>query len=500
MASSASETATTTTTTAAVQCHYEVLGVSQDSDAATIKKAHRKLALKWHPDKNLNNDENATEQFRLVQQAYECLSDAAERKWYDDHRDAILKGWSAGANNNNNNGAGADDMLFDLEPFIYAGCYKNFGDDENGFFCVYRNVFFKLYQEEEELGADKNASSSSSSSSVAHLATGFGTSQSAWPEVAAFYNAWETFSSSLNFAWADPFDFDVLKDAPNRRVRRAMEDENKKARRVAKRARNEEIFMLTRFVKKRDPRVQKRQFEVEEERMRKSQQQKLELEQRKKDTAQARESWRVQAEQEMVQAEEEDRLAGRLRLADLEDDYDYGGKKGKKKKSKKKNKNEKKDDNDDNEDKDVNDDGDSNDEKNETLTEEQQDGGEQKDGEASTSVVADEDAAENAVNDDDKDKDDDADSLSDNDSIKENDEEQVPVAVVEEEEGEEEESSEEEEEEEEPDFWHCECCKKDFKSEGQMHNHMKSKKHKEAFKRFEKKLAELEKEMVAADE
>jgi Zinc-finger of C2H2 type len=233
------------------------------------------------------------------------------------------------------------------------------------------------------------------------------------------------------------------------------------------------------------------------------QQQKLELEQRKKDTIQARESWRVQAEQEMVLAEVEDRLAGRLRLADLEDDYDYGGKKGKKKKpKKKKNILETKDGNGD-DDKDVNDNdnGDSNNEEQETSLTDEQDGLAEE-GDDNT-----ENATDSKSNDQ---KDDDADPLSDNDSssIEKSDAQQVPVAAVNEAESEQlnkqESSSEEEEEEEEedePDFWHCECCRKDFKSEGQLQNHMKSKKHKEAFKRFEKKLAELQHEMdVVADE
>jgi DnaJ family protein A protein 5 len=71
---------TKTMTETTIRCHYEVLGVERTADSTTIKKAHRKLALKLHPDKNIG-DESAAEQFRLVQQAYECLSDPTERKW-----------------------------------------------------------------------------------------------------------------------------------------------------------------------------------------------------------------------------------------------------------------------------------------------------------------------------------------------------------------------------------------------------------------------------------
>lgn len=96
-----------------MKCHYEVLGIERDADDKTIKNgktelfnfdtifllhfshqmfnenffvcefvAYRKLALKYHPDKNLDNIDAAKEQFLLVQQAYDVLSDAQERAWY----------------------------------------------------------------------------------------------------------------------------------------------------------------------------------------------------------------------------------------------------------------------------------------------------------------------------------------------------------------------------------------------------------------------------------
>jgi DnaJ homolog subfamily A member 5 len=56
-----------------------------------IKKQYKKLALKYHPDKNVGNEEEATATFRLISAAYAVLSDPHERKWYDDHREAILR-------------------------------------------------------------------------------------------------------------------------------------------------------------------------------------------------------------------------------------------------------------------------------------------------------------------------------------------------------------------------------------------------------------------------
>jgi curved DNA-binding protein CbpA len=75
-----------------MKCHYEVLGVSQEANDEELKKSYRKLALKWHPDKNPDNLEEAHKQFQVIQAAYDVLSDPQERAWYDKHRDQILMG------------------------------------------------------------------------------------------------------------------------------------------------------------------------------------------------------------------------------------------------------------------------------------------------------------------------------------------------------------------------------------------------------------------------
>ena len=61
--------------------YYEVLGVNKNADAATIKKAYRKLAKKYHPDSNEGNA-SAAEHFKEVNEAYDVLSDEKKRKLY----------------------------------------------------------------------------------------------------------------------------------------------------------------------------------------------------------------------------------------------------------------------------------------------------------------------------------------------------------------------------------------------------------------------------------
>ena len=63
---------------AAMRCHYEVLGIEPDASDTDIKKAYRKLALRWHPDKN-PDDERAADTFKEICNAYEVLSGEVAR-------------------------------------------------------------------------------------------------------------------------------------------------------------------------------------------------------------------------------------------------------------------------------------------------------------------------------------------------------------------------------------------------------------------------------------
>lgn len=89
--------------------YYEVLGVSKDASAEEIKKAYRKNAMKYHPDRN-PGDKDAEEKFKEVGEAYEVLSDEDKRARYDQYG-------FAGVDPNFNAGAGG-----------YGGGFGGFGD------------------------------------------------------------------------------------------------------------------------------------------------------------------------------------------------------------------------------------------------------------------------------------------------------------------------------------------------------------------------------------
>lgn len=72
--------------------YYKVLGVSRSASPTEIKKAYHQLALKYHPDKNTDNREEAERRFKEVSEAYDVLSDEKKKKIYDTYGEEGLKG------------------------------------------------------------------------------------------------------------------------------------------------------------------------------------------------------------------------------------------------------------------------------------------------------------------------------------------------------------------------------------------------------------------------
>ncbi|RYP65245.1 hypothetical protein DL771_008409 [Monosporascus sp. 5C6A] len=239
--------------------YYELLGVHHQAGDDEIKKAYRKKALELHPDRNFGDVERATQRFAEVQAAYEVLSDPQERAWYDSHRDAILRGEDPVE-------SGATPQYHDVRLMTADDIYALIGrfnkaiplDDSPGsFFTILRGTFDRLAEGENAAAEWEGLAPFDYPS--------FGSSQDGDKAAKTFYSGWQAFSTRLSFSWKDKW---RLSDAPDRRVRRLMEKENKKFREDAIREFNDAVRSLVIFVRKRDPRyVPNTQSEAERQKI-----------------------------------------------------------------------------------------------------------------------------------------------------------------------------------------------------------------------------------------
>jgi len=109
--------------------YYEVLGVSKDASAQELKKAYRRVAMKFHPDRNPDNVE-AEEKFKEASQAYEILSDSQKKAAYDQYGHAGVEG-QAGMGGAQDFG-GFSDIFSDVFGDIFGGAGGRRGGSARG--------------------------------------------------------------------------------------------------------------------------------------------------------------------------------------------------------------------------------------------------------------------------------------------------------------------------------------------------------------------------------
>ncbi|RMZ84316.1 hypothetical protein DV738_g694, partial [Chaetothyriales sp. CBS 135597] len=230
--------------------YYDLLGVEKNATDDEIKKAYRRKALELHPDRNYGNVEDATRLFAEVQTAYEVLSDAQERAWYDSHRDVLLRGDDA-------TGDGTE-FSYNIRMTTATEVQKlmlkfngklEFSDAPTGFFGGL-NDFFNQLAKEETIACQWD-----DQDPLDYPV--FGSGHDDYNDVVRpFYAVWTGFATQKSYAWKDKY---RLADAPDRRIRRLMEKENRKLREEAVQEFNDSVRALVAFVRKRDPRVQDNQ-------------------------------------------------------------------------------------------------------------------------------------------------------------------------------------------------------------------------------------------------
>ncbi|KAF7623348.1 hypothetical protein AFLA_010648 [Aspergillus flavus NRRL3357] len=223
--------------------YYELLQVERNASGEEIKKAYRRRALELHPDRNYGNVEAATRLFAEIQTAYEVLSDAQERAWYDSHRDVFLgnDGKPEGADYSYDTRMTTSDEI--LKLFSKFSPRMEFTDAPTGFYGALRETFAQLALEETMACRWENVAC------VKYPTFG---NCNADPEevVRPFYAAWGSFATKKS----SPEKCVPLLRGTRPSCSQLMEKENKRLREDAIREFNEAVRSLVAFVKKRDPR------------------------------------------------------------------------------------------------------------------------------------------------------------------------------------------------------------------------------------------------------
>ena len=193
---------------------------ARDADDATQKPIEN--SFKLHPDKNVG-DASAAEKFKELNASYETLTDATERRWYDDHRDDILAGRDLNDSSSDDDigvrkGTRLKKREVNLWPYFNSNAFDGF-DGPQGFYAVYGDAFRRVEESEER------------SSDEPEMRCDFGDASTEWEAVKAFYDKFIDFQSQRSFSAYDKY---RASTDEGRRMRRAVDQENARHRRQAK--------------------------------------------------------------------------------------------------------------------------------------------------------------------------------------------------------------------------------------------------------------------------
>ncbi|CAL9733093.1 negative regulator of PDR1-mediated fluconazole resistance Jjj1p [Monosporozyma unispora] len=289
-------------------CYYELLGVERTATDVDLKKAYRRKALQYHPDKNPDNVEEATEIFSTIRAAYEVLSDPQERSWYDDHREQIL-----------NDDVNLDDVDNDYEVdssitgvttdellmFFNGSLYTKLDNSPAGMYQIIGKIFAKLAMDEvywlkrlnmEDKDKYKDDIFEKEINSVGYvnavedrldedkyLYPTFGHTKTDYQYLKHFYKRWSNFNTSKNFSWKDEY---MYSSSYDRRSKREIKKRNDKSRTNAKNEYIKTVKRFVTFIKKLDKRMKQGASKEEEARKLKEQQRKDELKRQRQQSRQ----------------------------------------------------------------------------------------------------------------------------------------------------------------------------------------------------------------------